>query len=88
MILFQSTLSNTLKSISLLLLNANLNRLQHEMLYRIMLIKSYLEINDNQSALDLTKSYMSDISKYSRVITTGNEIFDVLFFIKKVSLND
>lgn len=66
--------------------NDELTRLQHEMLYRIMLIRSYLEINDTQSALDLTKSYMLDISKYSRVITTGNEIFDVLFSIKTIDL--
>ena len=62
-------------------------RLQHEMLYRIMLIKSYLEDNDKEGALKLVKSYMLDISKYSRVIVTGNEIFDAMFSMKTLDLN-
>ena len=52
-----------------------------------MLIKSYLEENDNENALKLVQSYMTDISKYSRVITTGNEMFDVLFSMKALDLN-
>ena len=67
--------------------NNETKRLQHEMVYRIMLIKAYLEENENENALKLVQSYMTDISKYSRVITTGNEMFDVLFSMKTLDLN-
>ena len=46
-----------------------------------MLIKSKLDSNECEDASKILGTYINDINKYSHIMTTGNEVFDVFFTI-------
>ncbi len=58
-----------------------LDYLNHGLSHRVMLIKNCLDRGDYVNAKKIVKTYFDDIGKYSRVITTGNEHFDVFLTI-------